>query len=565
MKKTSSWRLENGARIGTLEQLVGSTSLGGTIASVFSLRLYNALAPTLLLIWALSPIGGQSSLHLVTAGTRHEFSTVNVTYFDTRSESVFAQNDQSVIIYLQTTNAVFQTSMMEPLSATSSRRDLWGNVKIPVLSSIAPPNALMSSDWTNIAFGQNLSYSSLLGIPLSGLTRNGRTNMTLETSYLTLTQVEPPSNITNLNALRIDSEATSIDMNNGTWHWAAPEQSDEGGLLMAIDGFNAADGNYSLWYNIYDRYSVNTEFEHHAARYLVVYSNNFNYKRFYMLSTTYVEAAVSYDGLPSLCQPTAIRASQQPHINSNLTNLAYSDTWMVFCEGMMSAVLLMQSGIPTITEAFMNDPSTAAETAISFGTSDDLYSNLTATDHQLETRAQQLINTYWQASVNPALATVGLKVANISNEINNTRTRSVEATNEISIDIYRVNWAWWVAFMCATSIMFALACLTLMIDCFLQGPEVLGYCTTFLRDSPFAINAMVLEVQWEHLNAREGGKMSRSSWQMSRLARTWATSLWWKLIRLRSEVMGAGARRHCLVGNLKRGRDYMPDCASTIS
>jgi hypothetical protein len=476
--------LENGARIGTLEQLIGSTSLGGTIASVLSLRLYNALAPKLLLIWALSPIGGQSSLHLVAAGTRHEFSNVNVTYFDTRSESVFAQDATSIDIYLPTTNAVFQTSMMEPSSATSSQRDLWGNVKIPILSSIAHPHALMSPNWTNITYGQNLSYSSLLGIPVSGIPRNGRINMTLETSYFTLTQVEEPSNVTNIYGLRIDSGETSIDMNNGTWHWAKlPEQS-TGGLLMAIDGFNAADGNYSLWYDVYNRYSVNTEFVHHAARYLVVYSTNFNYKRLYILNTTYVEAAVSCDGLPFLCQPTAIRVSQQPHINSNLTNLAFSDTWFTFGEQMISAVLLMQTGIPT--KAFMNDPSTAAEAAIAYTTTGDDNYNLSAMDQQLETRAQQLLNTYWQASVNPALATVGLKDA--PDEVTNIRTRSVEATNEISIDIYRVNWAWWVAFMCATSIMFALACLALTVDCLLRGPEVLGYCTTFLRDSPFAIN-----------------------------------------------------------------------------
>lgn len=486
MTKTSSWRLENGARIGTLEQLIRSTSLGGTVASIFSLRLYNVLAPTLLLIWAFSPIGGQSSLHLVAAGIRYEFSTVNITYYDTRSESVFAQNDVAVDIYLPTINAIFQASVMEPPSAISSERDLWSNVKIPVLSSVAPPHALMSPNWTNIAFGQNLSYSSLLGIPLSGLPRNGRTNITLETSYFILTQIEPPSNITNINGLRTDSEATSVNMNNGTWHWAVPDKYNWGGLEMAIDGFNAAAGNYSLWYNIYDRYSANTEFVHRPARYLAVHSTNFNYTRFYMLSTAYVEAAVTCEGLPSLCQPTAIRTSQQPHINSNLTNLAFSDTWLTFGAEILSAVALMQSGIPTITEAFMNDPSTAAEAAIAYSTYALGIYNLTATDQQLETRAQQLINTYWQASVNPALALVGLKDA--INEMSNVRTRSVEATNEISIDIYTINWAWWVAFICATSIMFALACLALIIDCFLRGPEVLGYCTTLLRDSPFAIN-----------------------------------------------------------------------------
>jgi hypothetical protein len=309
------------------------------------LRLFNALAPALLLIWSLSPIGGQSSLHLVAAATRHEFSTVNVTYFDTRSESAFAHLDDYTINYYPISNTIFQTIMMEPLSATSSQRDLWGNVKIPALSSIASPYALKSPDWTNIAFGPDLSYSSLLGIPLSGLPLNGRTNMTLETSYLTLTQVEQPSNITNLDGSRLDNFTTSIDMNNGTWHWTVPMNTTRGGLIMAIDGFNADAG---LPVDIYDEYSLDTEFVHHAARYVAVYSPTFDYTRFYMLSTTYIEAAVLCDGLPPLCQPTAIRASQQPHINSNLTNLAFVDTWFMFGTDMVAvaAAASLEPGTP---------------------------------------------------------------------------------------------------------------------------------------------------------------------------------------------------------------------------
>jgi hypothetical protein len=486
IKKTSSWSFGKGAHIGILEQLIGSTSLGGTIASIFSLRLCNMLAPILLLIWALSPLGGQSSLHLVAAAIQYRPSTVNITYFDTRSESVFSQSANSIDVYLPTTNAVFQASIMEPSSTKSSQRDLWNNVKIPVLSSVTPPYALISPNWTTIASGQNLSYASLLGIPLSGLPREGRTNINLETSYFVLTQIEQPSNITNIYNVRDKSETTGIDMNNGTWHWGVPQKTGLEGFSMAIDGFNAANGNYSLWYNVYDKYAANTEFVQHAARYLAVDSAIFNYKRFYTLSTAYVEAAVSCNGIQHLCEATAIQASQQPHMNPNLTNLAYSNTWLTFGAEMISAVINSESSIPTLTEAFMNDPANVAAAAITFPTGDALFYNLTATDQQLESHAQQLINTYWQASVNPALAISGLEDA--TDELSTIQTRSTEATNEVSIDVYRVNWAWWVAFVCSTSILFALACLSLLIDCSLRGPELLGYCTTFLRDSPFAIS-----------------------------------------------------------------------------
>lgn len=372
---------------------------------------------------------------------------------------------------------------MEPSSIIASTRDLWSNVKIPNLASVQISDSLLSPTWTNITSDRNLTYSSLLGIPLSGLPQDGRTTTTLETSYFTLMQDENQSNDNSIGNLTF-GENPGDNMDNGTWHWGTFPESEEvatQGLFMAIDGFNIADGNFSLWYDVYDRYSSDTEFVPQAPRHLALFSQEFQYQRIYTLSTTYVETAISCDGLSSLCQATAIRISEQPHINSNISNLAYSDTWIAFAEHLNIAAIMGQSGMPTITEAYMNDPSTVAATSLDFG---QLTYNLTATDDQLQIRAQQLLNSYWQASVNPAVSIVGLKNELI--QMGNVRTRSVEGIHETSTTVYKVNWAWWLVFMCATSAMLAFALLALTIDCVLRGPEILGYCTTSLRDSPFA-------------------------------------------------------------------------------
>jgi hypothetical protein len=303
--------LENGVRVATLEQLIGSTSLGGTIASILSLRIYNFLTPTLLLVWALSPLGGQSSLHLVGAGTRQAVSNVNITYFDTRSESVFTQNIQAADVYLPTTNAVFQASLMEQSSTKSSRQDLWSNVKIPNIASLATTDALNSPNWINITAEQGLAYSSLLGIPISGLPLDGRTTVMLESSYFTLTQDNTIGNITNFAGSDYANETQLYVVKNGTWHWAISEETE--GLAMALDGYNLADGSNSLWYNVYDKYSPNTEFSPEAARHIAIESDIFNYHRFYTLSTTYVETSILCSGLPVLCSP-----QQSDHRSSHI-------------------------------------------------------------------------------------------------------------------------------------------------------------------------------------------------------------------------------------------------------
>jgi uncharacterized membrane protein len=250
---------------------------------------------------------------------------------------------------------------------------------------------------------------------------------------------------------------------------------------MALDGFNAADGNNSLFYDVYDRYSIDTESTPETSRRIALASLNYRYQRIFTLSTTYVETSISCDGISSLCQANAIRISQQPQINSNLSNLAYSDTWTAFAGSMSAAVIVSQSGIPTITEAYLNNPGTVAPTSIDF---ESVIYNLTATDEQLQIRAQQLLNTYWQASVNPAVTIAGLTDAN--NQLATLQTRSVEGVHETTTNMCKVNWAWWMAFTCATTVMLALAIVTLTIDCRLTSPEILGYCTTFLRDSPYA-------------------------------------------------------------------------------
>ncbi|KAF2658976.1 hypothetical protein K491DRAFT_689580 [Lophiostoma macrostomum CBS 122681] len=58
-------KAEIGTTIEVLEKLVGSQSLVSTVSSAFALRSFNALSIYLLLLWSLSPLGGQSSLRLL--------------------------------------------------------------------------------------------------------------------------------------------------------------------------------------------------------------------------------------------------------------------------------------------------------------------------------------------------------------------------------------------------------------------------------------------------------------------------------------------------------------------
>lgn len=62
MKALGAWRIEKGIGIATLEQLLGSRAIGSTLLMLISLKSYNVLGLLLVLLWALSLLGGQASL-----------------------------------------------------------------------------------------------------------------------------------------------------------------------------------------------------------------------------------------------------------------------------------------------------------------------------------------------------------------------------------------------------------------------------------------------------------------------------------------------------------------------
>jgi len=67
---------ERGAKLGNLELLVASQSIWGTIESQYLLRKLSIVS----ILWAMSPLGGQASLRLLSRGEDPIFSRVAIKY-----------------------------------------------------------------------------------------------------------------------------------------------------------------------------------------------------------------------------------------------------------------------------------------------------------------------------------------------------------------------------------------------------------------------------------------------------------------------------------------------------
>jgi hypothetical protein len=174
MKRAALSWAQHGARLGNIEQLQGSVSLFSTLQFAFYLRSVKFSLP-LLLLWSLSPIGGQAALRQLETGTSARESSNSTYYpdFIARAPSNTSQPHLSREgLYFAALNTAFP-AMLSPL-------DVVGRLKIP---QIEP-----SLDWKNInsTFNTTLEYVSYKGMPIYPWIEASNWSTVVETSYMTM-------------------------------------------------------------------------------------------------------------------------------------------------------------------------------------------------------------------------------------------------------------------------------------------------------------------------------------------------------------------------------------------
>lgn len=190
------WRAEHGTHLGFLEQLNGSTSLGGTFGSLWGMRIINWVGVVLFAIWALSPVGSQAGLRIISANGTY-VDTTRLYQMDTRAIPPGLETESDDLQYYTfAVNALYSTSLLTP-SSVAGPQDPWTNVKIPSLEWLEQNGGCDGSGWCsralatkNMGMGASLSqvtagtWTSLTGIPVvGGQFGVGFQNFTLSASY----------------------------------------------------------------------------------------------------------------------------------------------------------------------------------------------------------------------------------------------------------------------------------------------------------------------------------------------------------------------------------------------
>ncbi len=359
------WRLERGDYIGVLDLLAGSTSLTSTITSQLKLRIISFFGISLIVLWALSPIGGQASFRQMSFGNHITVQPSPFNYFvSVGSMDLYGDSDRTV--YYSIVNSLYLASIVAPKSVKSSPRDTWGNVKIPLIEHYEQASTSDDQGWftmhDEVQSNESTTYSSLVGIPISGLNASGFINydMNLETMYLRLNC--PVYNVSD---------------------WVIPH-----------DAKNATGMGASFWW--YDNTTMrglDNIYDSHLPPF------NFSYTTWGMLgmsqctlTTTYVEAQVSCP-IALNCSTSKIRRSRLKHPPTAHTQLDYPSyggygNWYLFVYEFVTAIG-GHPATPTLAEEYLtlpNDPTQLLQSP----SWPEPFSNET-----FAIRLGQLMNTYW--------------------------------------------------------------------------------------------------------------------------------------------------------------------------
>ena len=87
---------------------------------------------------------------------------------------------------IEAVKAIYSTALIGSDNVKQSPQDTWGNLKIPMLELLDNYDPLDISKWLSVNRTSNLTYSSLIGLPIAPLKTGTNLTFSLDTFYMLL-------------------------------------------------------------------------------------------------------------------------------------------------------------------------------------------------------------------------------------------------------------------------------------------------------------------------------------------------------------------------------------------
>ncbi|KAH6616836.1 hypothetical protein C7974DRAFT_366495 [Boeremia exigua] len=175
---------ERGTSITTGARLLGSQSVVSAVGTAFTLRSVNLITIALLLLWALSPLGGQSSLRLLIESNKTMSHTGTVYYSDPAATMDLDESWN----WFSLIPTVLGASLAVSEDVKSRPVDLWGHPKIPRVDLIeqnARSKVDIEGEWIPVNTTDR-TYPSWTGINVQGIFPDMHATFQVKANYLVL-------------------------------------------------------------------------------------------------------------------------------------------------------------------------------------------------------------------------------------------------------------------------------------------------------------------------------------------------------------------------------------------
>jgi hypothetical protein len=455
-----------------LELLVGCQSLYGVVERQIAARQIDILGVTIILVWALSPVGGQSSLRLLNTSPHLVSFNTTIRYLPREAAAyTLLDGGDDASLGWPLYAPLYMTAVRTARNHQTQPMDLWGNVKIPDFDSLTARNSDPYEGWVKVDYSSNVPYSSLLGIPVIGVPTTGNSTYQLTSRYSIIdcfdifyftnySQSEMTTNLPNASAFSTEP-ATFLMLQSG-----------------ANKNYSATDVQYFMLLSSTD----GTNYQFSGANCSVGIRN--------------VDASVHCAGLS--CFVDSMRKSETGTYGDTMFEAMIlhdqSNLWAYFPLATIGYASHGGSGSnvgSSLTELWIANPDTNFTDWLQFA-------NFSTLDGPtLSSRLQMVYNAYFQTTYSSRYL-----AGNLSTDLNYYDNATMDGTSfdqargisfnssnasvsQINGEIYRFNWAYGTLLLLISALLLVAGLTSLILKRRTLAPDILGYTSTTTRDNQY--------------------------------------------------------------------------------
>jgi hypothetical protein len=462
--------------------------MAGTIGAILGLQEFTIIGAVIILLWCLSPLGGQSARRILVLGSIPQNSTASLHYFafnQTTAANTWREFHTPI-------SALFLSALMGS-DSWSTPRDTWGNVKIPVLESLDKPD---SDGWYSLNPSANTTYSALLGVPLDGLQSNATMEFFMQSGYFNL---KCPQLVT-VHMYAVSDAASRRHLFSGL------QYHHYNNITLVANDQQSVGYQYNSWFldthtnNTSENKSMSAEkipptvffaSQGPNSTYVVAADCNVTYTR--------VEAKIKCDGL--LCAATTVRRSKSDRTPDTRTPLDQDlpravETFTNMVKVFPDTTPKLYENSNSATEAYLNGSTMVFSQDNSLDAQEGQMMDLSKTPADVfSQRFTTIFNTMWHsthsAQYRPTLAPqfqVGaIQGPNYANGPLGDNSSNLVTTANVTHRFtgYVAN-PMWVSFLLITSIVLQIcAAVGMFLKYHCSAPDILGYVSSMMRNNEF--------------------------------------------------------------------------------